>query len=83
MKTFINTSVVLGMLFAEPAMTYPTASAGALAMHRAHPNQYAKALAPLSATPADAVPHSAHQTEGLGRNPDDCSRYGCIDEGGD
>ena len=37
MKTFINTSVALGMLFAEPAMTYPTASAGALAMHRLIP----------------------------------------------
>jgi hypothetical protein len=82
MKTFLNTSVALGILFAEPAMTYPTASTGALAMHRAHPNQNAKALAPLSATSAAAAPYSAHQTEGLSRNPGDCSRYGCIDEGG-
>jgi hypothetical protein len=88
MKTFLNTSVALGILLAGPAMTYPTASAGALAMHRAHPNQQAdfadaSALAPLSATPLATAPCSAQQTEGLSRNPDDCSRYGCIDEGGD
>jgi hypothetical protein len=39
-------------------------------------------LAPLSTTPAAAAPYSAHDPDGLGRNPDDCAKYGCIDNGG-
>ena len=88
MKIFINTSVVLGILLAGPVMTYPAASASAPTTHRAYPNHKAnladaKALAPLSATPAAAAPSSAHKTDGLSRNPEDCAKYGCIDEGGD
>ena len=69
-------------------MTYPAASANAPAKHRAHPHDAANfadanALAPLSATPAAAAPYSAHKTDGLSRNPEDCAKYGCIDEGGD
>ena len=56
-------------------------------MDRAHPHHMAKfadakALAPVWATPAAAVPFSAHETDGLSRNPDDCAKYGCIDDGG-
>jgi hypothetical protein len=87
MNTLLNSSVALGILLAGPVMTYPTASASAPTMHRAHPNHQAnfadtEALAPLWATPAAAAPYSAHRTDGLSRNPDDCAKYGCIDNGG-
>jgi hypothetical protein len=68
-------------------MTYPAASANAPSVHRADPQRKdnfadAKALAPLWTTPAAAAPYSAHGTDGLSRNPDDCAKYGCIDNGG-
>ena len=85
MKTLL-TSVTLGILLSVPVMTYPAASANAPAMDRAHPRHkakfaHARALAPLWAIPAAAAPSSAHETDGLSRNPDDCNR-GCIDNGG-
>ena len=88
MKTFLNTSVALAILLAGPAMTYPAAGASAPTTHRAYPSHKAnladaKALAPLWATPAFAAPSTAHKTDGLSRNPEDCAKYGCIDEGGD
>jgi hypothetical protein len=87
MKTFLNSSLALGILLAAPVMTYPAASANARTMHRAHPHHKdnfadAKALMPLWTTPAAAAPYSAHDTDGLSRNPDDCAKYGCIDNGG-
>jgi hypothetical protein len=27
-------------------------------------------------------PYNIHETDGLSRNPDDCSRWGCVDVGG-
>ena len=27
-------------------------------------------------------PSNGHETDGLSRNPDDCARYGCVDNGG-
>ena len=27
-------------------------------------------------------PYNVHETDGLSRNPDDCAKYGCIDNGG-
>jgi hypothetical protein len=27
-------------------------------------------------------PYNIHETDGLSRNPDDCSRWGCVDTGG-
>jgi hypothetical protein len=27
-------------------------------------------------------PYNVHETDGLSRNPDDCSRWGCVDVGG-
>jgi glutamate synthase domain-containing protein 1 len=87
MKTLLNTSVVLGVLLSAPVMTYPAASASAPAMDRAHPRHKAsfadaKALAPLWATLAAVARPSAREIAGLSRNPDDCAKYGCIDNGG-
>jgi hypothetical protein len=86
MKTLLNTSVALGILLAAPVMTYPAASANAPPIHPAHPHHKAnfagaKALTPLWATPTAAAPYSAHKTDGLSRNPEDCAKYGCIDNG--
>jgi hypothetical protein len=83
MKTLISTCVALGILLSETVMTYPAASGSAPTMHRAHRHHKAnfadtKALAPLWAMPAAAAPSSAHETDGLSRNRDDCN-YGCID----
>ena len=73
MKSLLNTSVALGLLLAAPLTTYPAVSASAPTVH--------KALAPLWAAPAAAAPYSAHHIDGLSRNPDDCAKYGCIDNG--
>jgi hypothetical protein len=27
-------------------------------------------------------PYNVHETDGLSRNPDDCTRWGCVDVGG-
>ncbi len=27
-------------------------------------------------------PYNIHETDGLSRNPDDCTRWGCVDVGG-
>jgi hypothetical protein len=86
MKTLSNSCLALGVVLYAPVMNYPAASASAPATHRAHPHHKAysadaKALAPLWATPAAAAPYSAHETDGLSRNPDDCN-FGCIDNGG-
>ena len=27
-------------------------------------------------------PYNVHETDGLSRNPDDCSKWGCVDVGG-
>jgi hypothetical protein len=87
MKSLLNTSVALGLLLAAPLTTSVAASASAPTMHRTHPHHQAnfadaKALAPLWAAPAAAAPYSAHHIDGLSRNPDDCAKYGCIDNGG-
>ena len=83
MKTLLNTFVALALLLVGSVMTYPVASATAPNMHRVHPYHKAnfagaQALAPLSA----AAPSSAHKTDGLSRNPEDCAKNGCIDNGG-
>ncbi|HZZ22869.1 MAG TPA: hypothetical protein VFE60_09970 [Roseiarcus sp.] len=83
MKTLHITSAVLGILLSAPVMTYPAASVSAPTVDRAHPHDkanfaYAKALAPLWATPAAGATSPAHETDGLSRNPDDCN-FGCID----
>ncbi|HEY1454495.1 MAG TPA: hypothetical protein VGG86_06600 [Roseiarcus sp.] len=83
MKTFLNTSIALGMFLSSAVMTYPAASESAPAMDRPHPHHKvnsadAKALAPFWATPAAGATSPAHETDGLSRNPDDCN-FGCID----
>jgi hypothetical protein len=37
----------------------------------------------LWASSTDVHPSGVHETAGLSRNPDDCVRWGCIDNGGD
>jgi hypothetical protein len=86
MKTLL-TSVTLGIFLPAPVMTYPVASAKAPAMNFAHPHHkakfaHARALAPLWVVPPGAAPSSTRETDGLSRNPDDCTHGGCIDNGG-
>jgi hypothetical protein len=33
-------------------------------------------------TNENGYPYNIHETDGLSRNPDDCSRWGCVDVGG-
>ncbi len=33
--------------------------------------------------PLLAYPYNIHETDGLSRNPDDCVKWGCIDNSGD
>ncbi len=32
--------------------------------------------------PYEGYPDNIHETDGLSRNPDDCMRWGCIDQNG-
>jgi hypothetical protein len=44
----------------------------------------AEALVPATIFPGRGPPYAVnyHETDGLSRNPDDCLKYGCIDNGG-
>jgi hypothetical protein len=35
----------------------------------------------ISPNPYQYYPYNVHRTDGLSRNPDDCTRWGCIDVG--
>jgi hypothetical protein len=37
----------------------------------------------LSANSSDVHQSDVHETDGLSRNPDDCVKWGCVDNGGD
>jgi hypothetical protein len=96
MKRFVLASLTLGLVLAAPAACY--ASNGAVTLlqrHRvAHPqfvdNRHAVdpravAYAPfLGVLPyaSGAQDYSYRETDGLSRAPDDCVRWGCIDNGG-
>jgi hypothetical protein len=36
----------------------------------------------LTAAPTQAVTAKQPRTDGLSRNPEDCAKYGCVDNGG-
>ena len=68
------------------------ASVGACQTQRNIPDLTAEAASKL---PPDKVPrifrdptnpygypYNIHETDGLSRNPDDCSKWGCVDVGG-
>ena len=85
MNVLIKTSTALGFilaipLFALPAHGAPTYEAGPKAPHhRIADSAKARALvSPGSHVPAPRKP----ATDGLSRNPDDCAKYGCIDNSG-
>jgi len=96
MKTSVLASVTLGLVLACPSAGY--ASNGAVTpLHRhplAHPevahhrqaiDPRALAYAPflgLSPYASGVYSDSGHETDGLSRSPDDCVRWGCIDNGG-
>jgi hypothetical protein len=85
MKTHLKTPMALGFilalpLFARPALGAPAHDAGHRpAHHRIADSAKARALVSLgSYVPAPRKP----ETDGLSRNPDDCAKYGCIDNSG-
>jgi hypothetical protein len=72
----------------QPNATAPAPQESSPA-HRAihHRTLVARAEAPVPATifprrGPSPYPLNYHQTDGLSRNPDDCLKYGCIDNGG-
>jgi hypothetical protein len=85
MNVLIKTATALGFilvipLFALPAHSAPAYEAGHKPPHhRIADSANARALvSPGSYVPAPRKP----ETDGLSRNPDDCSKYGCIDNSG-
>jgi hypothetical protein len=89
MKTLIAAPLALGIALASSAAALAASDApGPLHKYRTihHRTLVARAEAPapaLSSAPgAWPYPLSAHETDGLSRNPDDCVKYGCIDNGG-
>ena len=85
MDVSIKTATALGFilaipLFALPAHGAPAYEAGHKPLHhRIADSAKARALvSPGSYVPAPRKP----ATDGLSRNPDDCAKYGCIDNSG-
>ena len=76
-------------LAAAVALAYPVSSC--LAQGRRIPTipLQVSAVLPASqlprvfkdANPLVPYPYNIHETDGLSRNPDDCVRWGCIDQG--
>ena len=80
-KTATALSFILAVpLFALPAHGAPAYEAGHKPLHhRIADSAKAGALvSPGSYVPAPGNP----ATDGLSRNPDDCAKYGCIDNSG-
>jgi hypothetical protein len=83
MKTVLKTSIALGLMIVLAAGPYESIAAEAPDLAQGAASQAktdftrANALAPVFRfQPAPAV--HAPETDGLGRNDDDC-RYGCVD----
>jgi hypothetical protein len=91
-------ALACGFLLITLALEAPTFAAGArnqvpvsrhLTLHHRSVNPRTTALAPAATGPlwpgffGSYVPAPRKpETDGLSRNPDDCVRYGCIDNGG-
>ena len=85
MNVLIKTATALGFILAIPLFALPAHSAPAYEAghkpphHRIADSARARALvSPRSYVPAPRKP----ATYGLSRNPDDCAKYGCIDNSG-
>jgi hypothetical protein len=85
MNASIRALTAIGFILAIPLFAIPVLGAPAheeghkTAHHRVA--EFAKARALVSPgfyVPAPRKP----ETDGLSRNPDDCAKYGCIDNGG-
>jgi len=92
MNTANAVLLALGILVVNPAAAEPLA-----ARRPVHPYPPAQpffnfnALAPetivsppspFAGASSAPRPYQPHETDGLGRNPDDCVKYGCVDNGG-
>jgi hypothetical protein len=85
MNASIRALTAIGFILAIPLFTIPVLGAPAheqghkTAHHRVAEFAKARALAsPGFYLPAPRKP----EIDGLSRNPDDCAKYGCIDNGG-
>jgi hypothetical protein len=85
MNASIRALTGIGFILAVPLFAIPVLGAAAheeghrTAHHRVADFAKARALAsPESYVPAPRRP----ETDGLSRNPDDCAKLGCIDNGG-
>ena len=85
MNVLIKTATALGFIFAIPLFALPAHGAPSYEAghkppdHRIADSAKARALVSSgSYVPAPRKP----ETDGLSRNPDDCVKYGCIDNGG-
>jgi hypothetical protein len=85
MNVLIKTATALGFILAIPLLALP--AYGASAYEAGHKPPYhriadsAKARALVSSGSYFPAPRKP-ATDGLSRNPDDCVKYGCIDNGG-
>ena len=97
MKTFVLASLTLGLALASPAVGAASESAAnpllrhPVAHHRVIDHRqavdsravaYARVLPFFGPYESSVNNNSSHETDGLSRNPDDCVRWGCVDNGG-
>jgi hypothetical protein len=79
MTTFEFRSLTFVMSLAALVVASSSAGAQPTDKHKAHAHQFAA----VSWTATALVPSPAavppHEIDGLGRNADDCVKYGCID----
>jgi hypothetical protein len=73
-------ALAFGFALTTPIPAYAHVSAQPTYMHKAHAHHFM--AIPRTATalvPAPATAVHAPGTDGLGRDDDDCNRFGCID----
>ena len=78
---------VASLLALGIALAVPLSAGGALGEpvrhYRHHRTTAVRAEAPAAAILAPVRPaFGTDETNGLSRNPDDCARWGCVDNGG-
>jgi hypothetical protein len=85
MRRIICLRIVLGVALAGSVAGCQTESRNIPVMTIQQANQLPASQVPRIFTdPSNpyGYPYNIHETDGLSRNPDDCVRWGCIDNGG-
>jgi hypothetical protein len=79
MGKLVLAAALMGSL-AAPAAAYPAQTIPTMTVSQAErlpPSELPRVF--RSPTNAFGYPYNIHETDGLSRNPSDCTRWGCVD----